>query len=46
MLLQRDIIPHPTELTLTKTEDGMTWLTELRFIRDGQMETFRYDPKY
>lgn len=46
VLLQRDIIPHPTELTLTKTEDGMTWLTELRFIRDGQMETFRYDPKY
>lgn len=46
VLLQRDIIPHPSELTLTKTEDGMTWLTELRFIRDGQMETFRYDPKY
>lgn len=46
VLLQRDAIPHPTELTLTKTEDGMIWLTELRFIRDGQMETFRYDPKY
>ncbi len=46
VLLQRDAIPHPTELTLTKFEDGMTFLTELRFIRDGQMETFRYDPKY
>lgn len=46
VLLQRDAIPHPTELTLTKFEDGMKYLTELRFIRDGQMETFRYDPKY
>ena len=46
VLLQRDAIPAPYELTLTKTEDGMIWLTELKFIRDGQMETFRYDPKY
>lgn len=46
VLLQRDAIPHPTELTLTKFEDGMKYLTELRFIRGGQMETFRYDPTY
>lgn len=46
VLLQRDAIPHPTEMTLTKAEDGILWITELRFIRDGQMETFRYDPKY
>lgn len=46
VLLQRDAIPHPTEITLTKAEDGIVWLTEVRFIRDGQMETFRYDPKY
>lgn len=46
VLLQRDAIPHPSELTLTKFEDGLVYLTELRFIRDGQMETFRYDPSY
>lgn len=46
VLLQRDAIPQPVELTITKAEDGIVWLTELRFIRDGQMETFRYDPKY
>lgn len=46
VLLQRDAIPTPTELSLTKTEDGLIWLTELRFVRDGQLETFRYDPKY
>lgn len=46
VLLQREAIPHPTELTLTKGEDGLIWLTELKFVRDGQMETFRYDPKY
>lgn len=46
VLLQRDAIPHPVELTLTKFEDGMRFITELQFIRDGQMETFRYDPSY
>lgn len=46
VLLQRAAIPHPTELTLTKAEDGIIWLTELKFIRDGNLETFRYDPKY
>lgn len=46
VLLQREAIPQPTELTLTKSEDGIIWLTELRFIREGQMETFRYDPAY
>lgn len=47
VLLQRDAIPHPNELTLTKTEDGMVWLTALRFITEhGDMKEFRYDPKY
>jgi superfamily II DNA or RNA helicase len=46
VLLQRDAIPHPVELTLTKAADGIIWLTQLQFIRDGQLETFRYDPKY
>ena len=46
VLLQRALIPQPTELTLTKAADGIIWLTELRFIRDGQMETFRYDPAF
>lgn len=46
VLLQRDAIPHPFELTLTKAEDGIVWLTQLQFIRDGQLETFRYDPAY
>lgn len=47
VLLQREAIPHPTELTLTKAADGLIWLTELRFVRDdGQMGAFRYDPKY
>ena len=46
VLLQRDAIPHPVELTLTKAADGIVWLTQLQFIRDGQLETFRYDPKY
>lgn len=46
VLLQRDAIPHPSELTLTKAEDGTVWLTELQFLRDGQLATFRYDPKY
>jgi superfamily II DNA or RNA helicase len=46
VLLQRDIIPHPAELTLTKTEDGIVWLTGLQFVVDGDMRSYRYDPKY
>ncbi|MFB0007679.1 DEAD/DEAH box helicase family protein [Xanthomonas euvesicatoria] len=46
VLLQRDAIPHPVELTLTKAADGIVWLTQLQFIRDGQMQAFRYDPAY
>lgn len=46
VLLQRAAIPTPSEITFTKFEDGMVYLTECRFIREGQMETFRYDPKY
>lgn len=46
VLLQRDAIPHPTEITLTKCSDGLVFITEFRFLRDGQLETFRYDPLY
>ncbi|QRI46344.1 putative helicase [Xanthomonas phage X2] len=46
VLLQRDTIPHPVELTLTKGMDGIVWLTQLQFIRDGQLQSFRYDPAY
>ncbi|WHB31211.1 DNA helicase [Xanthomonas phage NEB7] len=46
VLLQRDLIPQPTEITFTKFEDGLVWLTHVRFVRDGQMATFQYDPKY
>ena len=46
VLLQRDLIPHPTEVTFTKFEDGLVFLTECRFVRDGELHTFRYDPAY
>lgn len=46
VLLQRDAIPHPTELTLTKMEDGIVWLTALTFIVEGEMRTFKYSPSY
>lgn len=46
VLLQRDAIPHPSELTLTKMEDGIVWLTALTFIVDGDMRTFKYSPSY
>lgn len=46
VLLQRDIIPHPSELTLTRLEEGLVYLSELRFVVDGDMRTFRYDPKF
>jgi hypothetical protein len=46
VLLQRDLIPKPIDITLTKFEDNNVYLTEVRFLRDNQLESFRYDPKY
>ena len=46
VLLQRELIPRPIDITLTKMEDGQVFLTEVRFLRDNQLESFRYDPKY
>lgn len=46
VLLQRELIPQPIDITLTKMEDGQVFLTEIRFLRDNQLEFFRYDPKF
>lgn len=46
VLLQRELIPKPIDITLTKYEDGQVFLTELRFLRNEQLESFRYDPNY
>ena len=46
VLLQREAIPKPLDITLTKYRDGNIFLTEIRFIRDEKMESFRYDPNY
>jgi superfamily II DNA or RNA helicase len=46
VLLQRELIPKPIDITLTKFEDGNVFLTEIRFLRNEQLESFRYDPKY
>lgn len=46
VLLSRELIPKPVDLTLTKWDDGQVFLTEVRWVRDGKMEAFRYDPEY
>ena len=46
VLLQRELIPAPLDITLTKFEDGRVYLTEVRFLREGSLAAFRYDPKY
>jgi len=46
VLLQREAIPKPVDITLTKYADGGIFLTEIRFIRDEKLESFRYDPNY
>ena len=46
VLLMRDLFPKPSDITLTKFEDGRIFLTEVRFIRDDKLESFRYDPSY
>ena len=46
VLLSRELIPKPVDITLTKWDDGQIFLTEVRFVREGKMEAFRYDPDY
>lgn len=46
VLLQRELIPQPLDITLTRYEDGRVYLTEVRFLREGSLAAFRYDPKY
>lgn len=46
VLLQREAIPKPVDITLTKYENGDVFLTEIRFIHDERLESFRYDPRF
>lgn len=46
VLLSRELIPKPVDITLTKWDDGQIFLTEVRWVREGKMEAFRYDPEY
>lgn len=46
VLLLRELFPKPLDITLTKFEDGNVFMTEIRFLRDDKMESFRYDPAY
>lgn len=46
VILQRELIPAPTDLTLTRYENGQVFITELRFVQEGYMRSFRYDPSY
>jgi len=46
VLLQRESIPKPVDITLTQMEDGNVFITELRYVRDEQLHSFKYDPNY
>jgi len=46
VLLQRELIPQPLDITLTRYEDSNIYLTEIRWVRDEKLESFRYDPAY
>ncbi len=45
-LLMRDLIDKPVDITLTKYQDSAVFITSIRFLRDGQLREFRYDPGY
>ena len=45
-LLMREVLPKPLDITLTKFEDGRVFITEIRFLRNDQLASFRYDPSY
>lgn len=46
VLLQRELIPQPLDITLTRMEDSRVYLTEVRWVRDEKLESFRYDPSF
>jgi superfamily II DNA or RNA helicase len=46
VLLQRELFPKPLDITLTRFEDGRIFLTEVRYLRNETLESFRYDPNY
>lgn len=46
VVLQKTLIPPPVDITLTKHEDDKVFITEVRFLRDGHLESFRYDPDF
>lgn len=46
VVLQRELIPMPLDITLTRYEDGRVFLTECRFVHEGNLRSFRYDPRF
>jgi superfamily II DNA or RNA helicase len=46
VLLMRELFPKPLDITLTKYEDDSVFLTEVRFLVNDKVESFRYDPSY
>lgn len=46
VVLQRELIPAPVDITLTRYEDGRVYLTECRFVQEGNLRSFRYDPRF
>ena len=46
VLLMRELLPAPLDITLTKYTDNSIFLTEIRFVREEQLFSFRYDPQY
>jgi superfamily II DNA or RNA helicase len=46
VLLQRETIAAPIDITLTKDNTNMVYITEIRWLRAEQLHSFRYDPKY
>lgn len=46
VVLQRELLPPPIDITLTKFEDGRVFMTECRFLFEGTLRSFRYDPTY
>jgi len=46
VLLMRELLPKPLDITLTQFEDKSVFLTEVRFVLNDKLESFRYDPNY
>lgn len=45
-VLLREIIPKPNDITLTKFDDNKIFITEVRFVHNDKLSSFRYDPAY